>query len=69
LQEIDLRVATDHIDLLKDKVEDIKDLINEPAKPDEKADTEELTDLMGGLAIETRCGMCFIKYPSLSTGK
>jgi len=49
-------------------VEDVKDEIKDTIKPDEKGDADELTDLMSGLAIETRCGMCFITYSSSSTG-
>ena len=50
-----LRQATDHIDLLKGKVDDDKDALND-TKPGE---VDELATMMGGLGIETKCSVCF----------
>jgi len=58
-------VATDHIDLLKGKVEDEKDAINEkPADVnviDKNAD-DDLVAMMSGLGIEAKCAICFTMY-------
>jgi hypothetical protein len=55
-----LRQATDHIDLLKGKVEDEKDAVNqETVKP---AEDDDLVNMMSGLGIEAKCAICFTMY-------
>ena len=54
-----LRQATDHIDLLRGKVEEEKDAVNqEPVKPDD----DDLVNMMSGLGIEAKCAICFTMY-------
>jgi hypothetical protein len=57
--------ATDHVDLLKGKLDDDKDAIVDP-KPEgkvvDKDVDDDLTTMMGGLGIETKCSICFTMY-------
>jgi hypothetical protein len=62
-----LILATDHVDLLKGKVEMEKDALTETAKPaePEKVDRDaddDLVNMMGGLGIEAKCSICFTVY-------
>jgi SNF2 family DNA or RNA helicase len=54
-----LRQATDHIDLLKGKVDDMDAQDDKP--PPAPAD-DDLVSMMGGLGIETKCSLCFKMY-------
>jgi hypothetical protein len=63
-----LILATDHVDLLKGKVEMEKDALTEAVKPaepekviDKDAD-DDLVNMMGGLGIEAKCAICFTMY-------
>jgi SNF2 family DNA or RNA helicase len=57
-----LRQATDHIDLLKGKLEDDKDaVINQEPVPTQ-VEEEDLVDMMSGLGIEAKCTICFTMY-------
>ena len=49
-----LRQATDHVDLLKGKLDDDKDANQEPVPDD-----DDLVDMMSGLGIEAKCTICF----------
>jgi hypothetical protein len=57
------------VDLLKGKLEDDKDALNDKdaAKPGEPEKTikdadDDLVDMMGGLGIEAKCTICFTMY-------
>jgi len=50
-------VATDHIDLLKDKVDIEVDVVEKST-----VDDDDLVAMMGGLGIETKCTICFTMY-------
>jgi SNF2 family DNA or RNA helicase len=54
-----LRQATDHIDLLKGKVDDADAQDDKP--PAAPAD-DDLVSMMSGLGIETKCSLCFKMY-------
>lgn len=58
-----LRQATDHIDLIKGKVDADAQDDKPPAAP---AD-DDLVSMMGGLGIETKCSLCFKMYPLANT--
>ena len=57
-----LRQATDHVDLLKGKVEDEKDAVNQEPIQQQKGE-DDLVNMMSGLGIETKCAICFTMYP------
>jgi hypothetical protein len=60
-REMKTDLATDHIDLLKGKVDDDKDAINDTKPQDtnvSKEDADDLVNMMSGLAIETKCAVC-----------
>jgi hypothetical protein len=63
-----LILATDHVDLLKGKVEIEKDALTEAVKPAEpekfidKDTDDDLVNMMGGLGIEAKCAICFTMY-------
>jgi SNF2 family DNA or RNA helicase len=55
-----LRQATDHVDLLKGKLDDDKDAVmNQEPVPPTKVDDDDLVDMMSGLGIEAKCTICF----------
>lgn len=56
--------ATDHVDLLKGKLDQDKDAIVD-TKPDKVVDKDvddDLATMMSGLGIETKCSICFTMY-------
>jgi SNF2 family DNA or RNA helicase len=59
-------IATDHIDLLKDKAEQDKDAINDTKASQndkiEKDVDDDLASMMSGLGIESKCAICFTMY-------
>lgn len=55
-------VATDHVDLLKGKVEEDKDAINDKPVPGDKMDKDlddDFIAMMSGLGIHAKCSICF----------
>jgi hypothetical protein len=56
-----LTIATDHVDLLKGKVDTDKDAIVETIKTDkvDKDVDDDLATMMSGLGIEAKCSICF----------
>src|SRR5579859_5840765 len=64
----ELTLATDHLDLLKDKVD--MDAITDP-KVDEKEKKDDLDDdllaMMGNLGIESKCSICFTMLVPMSS--
>jgi len=68
-----LIIATDHIDLLKGKLEKDNDALNDNAKSpntekSEKDADDDLAFMMSGLGIETKCSICFVMYPHNISG-
>ena len=59
-------LATDHVDLLKGKLDNDKDALND-TKPEATKEVDDLAAMMGGLGIETKCTICFTMYTSLFT--
>lgn len=55
-----LSIATDHIELLRGKVEMDNDALDKPVIADKEED--DLVALMGGLGIEAKCSICFTVY-------
>ena len=62
----DIDLATDHVDLLKGKLDDDKDALND-TKPEATKEVDDLAAMMSGLGIETKCTICFTMYASLLT--
>jgi hypothetical protein len=62
----DIDSATDHVDLLKGKLDDDKDALND-TKPEATKEVDDLAAMMSGLGIETKCTICFTMYASLFT--
>ena len=59
-----LRQATDHVDLLKGKLDDDKDAVtNQEPVPTKVQQEDDLVDMMSGLGIEAKCTICFTMYP------
>jgi len=54
-----LRQATDHIDLLKGKLDDDKDTMTQNPPAPQRKDDDELVSMMSGLGIESKCAICF----------
>jgi len=58
-----LRQATDHVDLLKGKLEEDKDALNDNKSPESKfVEEDDLVNMMSGLGIESKCTICFTMY-------
>ena len=58
-----LRQATDHVDLLKGKLEEDKDALNDNKSSESKiVEEDDLVNMMSGLGIESKCTICFTMY-------